>query len=655
MQVLATKPIEVGPIDSSKSHVKRYRAIISDGKHHFDFAMFLLFDNMFEDQEVPENNSIIKVMNPNETSTAQNDFRQNSIKHMNEKLVWIICRFDILRKGGEKIGQTMKIQPKQQLIKEQESTPQQSQKDLNLVSRQHTPVKRHESTEEPEASSVKRALFSTLPTKPNPLANSSLYKPSHKIKDLNPYQNKFRIKARVIRKSQLKHWSNSRGEGQVFDIILQDSSGEIKATGILRFFTDCFDPLRNLNKIEAAFRILTPYFFFYTGFNEVAEKLYTVFEENKVYILESAQIKPIQNRTYNTTDHNYELTLNNSTKAQEIGEACSKDVPTTLYSFVKISDLSNKQEKEKVDVLGVILEVQDTQDILTRTGRRTRKREIQIIDSSSCKINVTLWGDKAEHFPTDALYKIFALKGAEISEWQGKSLNCGFTSTYEIDPTNCEEAEVLRAWFEREENYTSTQSLSNKSFGLTSNSGNSELTTLAEVKESSYANVVADSVKYYTVEASLITIKPDNVMYRACPNESCRRKVTEEPLNSGEFKCQKCDKKYPNFAWRYSLQAAIADFTDNHWVTVFEESGSQILGVSADQLAQKKEQNRVEFEKILSDCKYALFELTLKSKLETWNDEKRLQLSVVKALKVDRSGGNRITRLKTQIDHINYS
>ena len=79
LQVLATKPIEVVPIDSSKSHVKRYRAIISDGKHHFDFAMFLLFDNMFEDQEVPENNSIIKVMNPNETSTAKNDFRQNSI------------------------------------------------------------------------------------------------------------------------------------------------------------------------------------------------------------------------------------------------------------------------------------------------------------------------------------------------------------------------------------------------------------------------------------------------------------------------------------------------------------------------------------------------------------------------------------------------
>ena len=51
------------------------------------------------------------------------------------------------------------------------------------------------------------------------------------IKYLNPFQNKFRIKARVVKKSQLRSWANSRGEGQVFDVILQDSSGDIRATG----------------------------------------------------------------------------------------------------------------------------------------------------------------------------------------------------------------------------------------------------------------------------------------------------------------------------------------------------------------------------------------------------------------------------------------
>ena len=160
--------------------------------------MFLLFDNTIDavqEVEVPETNSIIKITDPIEALKCQDNFRQNSIKHMNEKLIWIICRFDVLRKGGEKIGTTMKIQPKQTLIAEQESTPQPNKSEPNLGKRQHTPVKRHERSEDStEANSVKRALFSSHSSRPHPLSNSSLYKPSHKIKDLNPYQNKFKIK-----------------------------------------------------------------------------------------------------------------------------------------------------------------------------------------------------------------------------------------------------------------------------------------------------------------------------------------------------------------------------------------------------------------------------------------------------------------------------
>ena len=120
------------------------------------------------------------------------------------------------------------------MISEIETTPQQKKTDSTELKRQPcTPAKRQIRSEEPEVVSIKRALFSN-PTnsKPHPLANSSLYMPSHKIKDLNPYENEFRIKSRVMNKSPLKQFSNSRGEGKVFDVILQDSSGDIKATGM---------------------------------------------------------------------------------------------------------------------------------------------------------------------------------------------------------------------------------------------------------------------------------------------------------------------------------------------------------------------------------------------------------------------------------------
>ena len=369
-------------------------------------------------------------------------------------------------------------------------------------------------------------------------------------------------------------------------------------------------------------------------------------------MVESAQIKPVTNRNYNTTDHNYELALNNSTKVQAVDDALSQDVPTTLYNFISISDLSDKPEKTKVDVLGVILEIRDTQTIVTRAGRETKKRELQIIDSSNSKINVTFWGEKGENIPSNAIQKIIAIKGGEVSEWQGKTLSVGFSASFELEPANCQEVLNLQHWFDKEGLDGPTQSLTNTTLQLPGGSSRNELVSLAEVKKSVGSSNIADSVKYFNVEASLIMLKMDNVMYRACSTESCRRKVTEETPDSGEFKCNKCDKKYPNFIWRYIVQAAIADFSDFHWVTIFEESASIIIGMSADALARKKENNMVEYEKVLEACKYHSFEFTLKSKIESWNDEKRLRLSVVKAAKVNKLSLERIGRLKSDINRL---
>ena len=59
------------------------------------------------------------------------------------------------------------------------------------------------------------------------------------IKSLNPYQNKWTIKARVVNKSDVRTWSNAKGEGKLFSVTLLDDSGEIKATG----FNDSVDKL----------------------------------------------------------------------------------------------------------------------------------------------------------------------------------------------------------------------------------------------------------------------------------------------------------------------------------------------------------------------------------------------------------------------------
>ena len=158
--MLATKPVEANTGNSPSGGVKRHRAIISDGRNHFDFAMFLLFENASERLQLPKDNSIIRITDPTDAFNSQDSFRQNSIKLMNGKLIWIICRFDTLRQGGEKIGTTTKIQPVQQRIAEIESTPRNSSQS-NPIRSQMTPIKRSKAPEEITANSAKRALFST--------------------------------------------------------------------------------------------------------------------------------------------------------------------------------------------------------------------------------------------------------------------------------------------------------------------------------------------------------------------------------------------------------------------------------------------------------------------------------------------------------------
>jgi replication factor A1 len=51
------------------------------------------------------------------------------------------------------------------------------------------------------------------------------------IASLNPYSNKWTIKARVTNKSDIRRWSNAKGEGQLFSVDLLDADGgEIRGT-----------------------------------------------------------------------------------------------------------------------------------------------------------------------------------------------------------------------------------------------------------------------------------------------------------------------------------------------------------------------------------------------------------------------------------------
>jgi replication factor A1 len=109
------------------------------------------------------------------------------------------------------------------------------------------------------------------------------------IEGLSPYQNNWTIKARVTQKSDIKHWSNPKGEGKLFSVTLMDDSGEIKAT----------------------------------AFNTVADELFSRLEEGKVYYISKARVNFAKKKFSNVTN-DYELTLERNTQIQEVSILITK-------------------------------------------------------------------------------------------------------------------------------------------------------------------------------------------------------------------------------------------------------------------------------------------------------------------------------------------
>lgn len=81
---------------------------------------------------------------------------------------------------------------------------------------------------------------------------------------INPYQNRWTIKARVVSKSAIRTWSNPRGEGKLFSMDLLDESASIRATA----FTDVCDKFHDMMEVNNLFGLDFEYP------NEVYDRVY---------------------------------------------------------------------------------------------------------------------------------------------------------------------------------------------------------------------------------------------------------------------------------------------------------------------------------------------------------------------------------------------
>lgn len=224
-------------------------------------------------------------------------------------------------------------------------------------------------------------------------------------------------------------------------------------------------------------------------FNEIVDIFYPHIHKGNVYYISRGSLK-FANKKFTSIKHEYELTLDRLSVLQQAADDGS--IGGIDFSFTPISEMPGRNKDDIVDVIGVVMKAEARSEVTvqkqTQQERAVAKRNVTLIDTQGACIDLTLWGPHAENVDEDLInaHPVLAVKGAKVSDYNSRTLNCSGAAVLEWNP-NLEEASQLRAWFDSNPSVTPSVNLSvsNRSgSGFTGFSKqNAPLKTFAQAKE----------------------------------------------------------------------------------------------------------------------------------------------------------------------------
>jgi replication factor A1 len=413
---------------------------------------------------------------------------------------------------------------------------------------------------------------------PSSAAHANIYP----IEGLSPYAHKWTIKARVTNKSDIRTWHKQTGEGKLFSVNLLDDSGEIKAT----------------------------------GFNEQCDALYDIFQEGSVYYISSPCRVQLAKKQFTNLPNAYELTFERDTIVEKAED--QDNVPQVRFNFTTIGDLQTVEKDTTTDIIGVLKEVGLVSQIISKsTSKPYDKRELTLVDDTGFSVRLTIWGKTATAFDAPP-ESIVAFKGAKVSDFGGRSLSLLSSGSMTIDP-DIQEAHKLKGWYESQGRSNDFASHSNMMSAGTAGGRQDPFKTIAQVIDENLG--VSENVDYFSTKATIVYIKQDPFAYPACLNQNCNKKVTD--MGDGTWRCEKCDVAHPKPQYRYIMTLSVTDHTGQFYLSCFDDVGTKIMGMTADELMELKEneedaKNRA-FE--AANCKAMIFKC--RAKMDSFQDQQR--------------------------------
>ncbi|KAH9071043.1 replication factor-a protein [Lactarius deliciosus] len=407
----------------------------------------------------------------------------------------------------------------------------------------------------------------------------------------SPYQNNWRIKVRVVQKSDITSYATQRGEGRRFNVIFMDNSAEIKAV----------------------------------AWNAMVDELYEKLQENRAYFISRARVN-LANKKYRTVN-DYELSLD---RGVEIVEC--QDVPVIRYHFVKVAALQELQKDVICDVIGVVREVGDLSEVMTKYNKTVQKRELKIVDDSKYDVRLTLWGKQAEKYctPVDT---VVAFKGVKVGDFQGRTLSLLSYGSVAVSP-DIPEAHALKGWYL--DGGTQTMFTPHSQVGLSSGSGGTinrnEMRTIFDVKDAQLG--MSDKADFFSMRATIMHIKTNNLVYPACPTSQCSKKMTE---SHDGWRCEKCGSSYEKPEYRYIVSMAVGDHTGQMWLSGFNDVGNTLFGMAGNEFRDIRAQDDSEAKvnHIVHNATCNSYNFVCRAFQQSFNDQNRVRYNIQRMQPLD--------------------
>ncbi|CAE8588665.1 unnamed protein product, partial [Polarella glacialis] len=435
--------------------------------------------------------------------------------------------------------------------------------------------------------------------------------------ELSSYSNRWRIKARVLTKSDVRRFTNARGEGQLLKVDLADKSGEMSAT----------------------------------FFGKAVDKFGAMLRPGQVYTFSKGVVKAA-NRKFDKGDH--VLTFEEHAEIEPIID--DEEIPGMTYDFKALSEVDQLPIDTLLDVRAVICSVEEPFTFTAKTSQREMtKRTLGLWDASGdngdLTVDLTLWGERAlGQFEAGTV--IFA-KSARVGEYQQQK-NLSSPVQMEISPDR-DDAFALKALFDERQK---TRPLGFAAFKRATQGGTGARQSLQECKDEdinlgppaapgqAFDRTGPRSMHRHSSLATVVSMPNDRgPFYPSCPEmvdvpirpgadqkpagpekRTCNKKTSQE---NGTWRCafgHSCQQP----VYRYLCRLQVMDHSESLEVNVYDNVARNLFGVEAQEYAPIFENGDMvgQVQQMNQRVEWRRFFWRLRAAKEVWQEAERVRYSV---------------------------